>query len=462
MLGRLGVRVAGSAATFEARRMRHLPNKSQLSQLTSPNAFWWSTGIEDTFITSPHPKTGRTLDEYELTGHYNRWAEDLALMSSLGVRAARYGVPWHRIQPERRRWDWSFADQTLERMLEFGIEPQVDLVHYGLPAWIEGAFAHPDYPAYVAEYASRIAERFRGKITWYTPLNEPRITAWYCGRLGWWPPFRRSWSGFVAVMLSICRGIIQTVRALERIDPEIVFYHVDATDLFETDDPQLRGEAELRQDIVFLALDLISGRVKTGHALWTWLLKHGANVKELESFHRDPVELRVIGLNLYPMFTLKRLVRDEGGRFRIRMPYARGELIARLAHMYHQRYGCPLMISETASMGTVSRRRVWLDQSVEAVAQLRKQGVPLVGYTWWPMFALVTWAYRQGHRPIAAHLAQMGLWDLDERLDRTPTSLVDTYRQLAKGTAGAPGSPLGLLAENRRQLDVPQLLSCGL
>jgi beta-glucosidase len=52
------------------------------------------------------------------------------------------------------------------------------------------------------------------------------------------------------------------------------------------------------------------------------------------------------------------------------------------------------------------------------------------------MFALVTWAYRQGHRPISAHLAQMGLWDLDEGLDRSPTSLVETYRQLVTGNSG--------------------------
>jgi hypothetical protein len=120
------------------------------------------------------------------------------------------------------------------------------------------------------------------------------------------------------------------------------------------------------------------------------------------------------------------------------------------------------MISETASLGSVSRRQAWLDQSIAAVALLRKKGVPLVGYTWWPMFALVTWAYRQGLRPITAHLAQMGLWDLNENLDRIPTSLVDTYRKLAAGAVGSPGYPIGLLSENRRQFDVPQFLSCGL
>jgi beta-glucosidase/6-phospho-beta-glucosidase/beta-galactosidase len=46
------------------------------------------------------------LDEYEFTDHYRRWAEDLALMAQLGVSCARYGAPWHRVQPEPHAWDF--------------------------------------------------------------------------------------------------------------------------------------------------------------------------------------------------------------------------------------------------------------------------------------------------------------------------------------------------------------------
>ncbi|WP_052954542.1 family 1 glycosylhydrolase [Microvirga vignae] len=424
-----------------------LPTRSQLQRLSAPDAFWWSTGIEDTFITAPHPVTGRTLDEYELTGHYDRWREDLGLIAELGVPCARYGVPWHHIQPEPNIWDWTFPDETLERLLDLGVDPQVDLVHYGLPAWIEGAFLHPDYPKLVAEYAGRLAERFKGRITWYTPLNEPRITGWYCGRLGWWPPFRRSWPGFVALMLAIAKGMVETVKALESVDPEIVPYFVDATDLFDTDDPAFDDEARRRQEIVFLALDLVAGRIDERHLLLPWLLKNGAREADLVYFLDNAVGVPVIGMNLYPMFTQKKLLRDAGGRFRIRMPYAGGDLITRLGRLYYARYGAPLMISETASMGSLRRRLDWLGRSVAATRQLRTEGIPLVGYTWWPMFSLVTWAYRQGRRPVTEHLATMGLWDIlpDEvdPLRRVRTSAVDAYQQLVRGGAEAVGLLLG-------------------
>ncbi len=419
--------------------MSGLPTRSQLARLTDPEAFWWATGIEDTFITAPHPATGRTLDEYDLTDHYRRWRSDLALMAELGVRVARYGVPWHRIQPAKDRWEWRHADEPLERMLELGVEPQVDLVHYGLPGWIEGAYLHPDYPALVAEYARRLAERFKGRIFWYTPLNEPRVTAWYCGRLGWWPPYRRSWRGFVAVMLALAAGVQATAAALRATDPEIVVYHVDATDLYETDDPALEPEVRRRREIVFLALDLCAGRVDARHRLHGWLRAQGAAEATLERLMADAAPPEVIGLNLYPLYTRKRLLRDARGRLRTRMPYTEQGLVEGVARAYFRRYGAPMFISEVATSGAVERRLRWLERSVEAVRTLRADGVPLVGYTWWPMFALVAWAWRQGGRPVADHLLQMGLWDLDRELNRKRTPLVEAYAGLAAAGAAAVG-----------------------
>ena len=101
------------------------------------------------------------------------------------------------------------------------------------------------------------------------------------------------------------------------------------------------------------------------------------------------------------------------------------------------------MFTETASEGSVARRRAWLDDSVAAVARARARGVPLIGYTWWPMFALITWAYRQGKKAPAEYLAQMGLFDLkwrdDGELLRVTTPLVDAYRELVLAGADAVG-----------------------
>ena len=424
---------------------------SRVSSLVASESFLWCTGIEDTFITAPHPKTGRTLDEYELTGHYHYWREDIDRMSEIGVAAARYGIPWHRINPQPGVWEWEWADRPLEHMLARGIAPIVDLVHYGLPAWIDRAYLNPDYPRYVAEYATRVAERFKGRIHAYTPLNEPRITAWYCGRIGWWPPFESSWRGFVAVMLGVCRGIVETVEALRGVDPEILAVHVDATDLYTARVPALESEARHRQELVFFALDLITGRITATHPLYPWLLRHGVSELDLDWFRHHAVTLPLVGLNLYPMFTNKVLLRTLAGRTRIKMEYATSQLVESLGRLYWQRYACPLMISETAATGSVRRRQQWLDASLAGVRQLRSEGIPMIGYTWWPMFSLVTWAYRQGNHPAEYYFKRMGLWDLDDDCQRVPTPLVQAFRELANGSAQAVG-PIGVRANGESVL----------
>jgi beta-glucosidase len=415
--------------------------RSRLDVLREPDTFHWLAGIEDTFITAASPKTGRTLDEYELTDHYTRWRSDIELFAQLGLRRVRYGIPWHRINPARAEWDFSCADGPLERLLELGIQPIVDLVHYGLPPWIQGAYLHPQFPEFMAEYASRVAERYRGRIHLYTPLNEPRVTAWYCGKLGWWPPARRGWRGFVSVMLAVCRGIVRSVEAMRAVDSEIVHAHVDATDLYEATAIDLQCEAARRQELVFLALDLITGCVRPGHALYSWLLATGVRAEDLAWFESRAVELDVIGINLYPLFSEKQLVRTSG-RLRIRMRYANAEIIERLADLYWRRYRRPIFISETASEGSVRKRLAWLEDSVAAVRRVRSQGIPLIGYTWWPLFALVTWGYREGRRSPAAYLKQMGLWDLQPAaggLERVPTPLVERYREIVAGGASCVG-----------------------
>ena len=425
--------------------------RRDLNQVMEPDFFFWATGIEDTFITAPFPATGRTLDEYELTQHYELWHEDIALIRDLGVTHARYGIPWHKINPQPNAWNWEFADKTLGLMLEMGVEPIVDLVHYGLPGWIDQAWLNPDFPKYMAEYGHRAAERFKGRIHLWTPLNEPRVTAWYCGKLGWWPPNLRGWNGFLRVMLGVCRGMVETSKALRAVDDENLAVHVDATDLYESQDATLQDEVFRRQEIVFLALDLVSGRVTERHSLFTWLLKNGITDRDLSWFQENAIDLEIIGINLYPLFSQKVLSRSP--HVRIKMPYASGVIVEQLARLYFDRYRVPIFVSETASLGTVKRRADWLRDSVASTRRARAAGIPLIGYTWWPLFALVTWAYRQGKNPPAYYLKQMGLWDLkadkQENLHRVRTELVEQYKILTEGGASAVGPLLNRILEER-------------
>lgn len=411
-------------------RAAQAPKRSQLDQLLEPSSFVWATGIEDTFVFDPDKKTGRILDEYELTQHYERRSQDLELMGTLGVSMARYGVPWYRIQPEKGRWDWEFADAALNHLLDLGIHPIVDLVHYGTPDWVEGAFLNPDFPKYMTEYAVKVAERYRDQIWWYTPLNEPRITAHYCGRIGWWPPYHKGWKGFMAILKACCRGIMEVEHALRLVDPEIVTMHVDAMDTYETRIEELRDKASFNQSLVCLPMDLITGRICDSHELLEWCQEIGLTNEDVEWFFRNRVMPDLIGLNMYPMFSRRELV-PSGKSVRYAARYGTRDMVKFLGRTYFNRYGKPLMISETAATGSHERRNRWIHESLSGVRELRAEGVPMVGYTWWPMFSLIGWAYRQQKGPLSQYIVPMGLWDLDSKsLDRVDTSVVGTYRHV--------------------------------
>jgi beta-glucosidase len=93
------------------------------------------------------------------------------------------------------------------------------------------------------------------------------------------------------------------------------------------------------------------------------------------------------------------------------------------------------MLTETCVTGSVAERISWLDRSVEAIQDLRDGGIPVVGYTWWPLFDMYEWTYRHSSRPRADHLLTMGLFDLVEtpsgRLDRERNPVADRFAEHA-------------------------------
>lgn len=403
--------------------------------LPAQKEFIWAAGIEDTFIAEPHPATGRILDEYALTEHYERWEEDLSLLKELGVPFTRYGIPWYRVNPQPGVFDWEWTDRVLDRLVNtHRIEPIVDLVHYGTPLWLKDSFLSPEYPTRVADYARAFAEHYRGLCRWYTPLNEPRVNAWYAGRLGWWPPYGRGMRSYLKVLTAICKGVCLTQKAIEVVVPDAIFVHVDASDLYLPSDPtdaELARVARQWQDRVYLPLELSMGRVGGKHSLASWLTETGFSDADFEWFQRNGIRPHVIGYNMYPMFSRK-VVSKTGSGYRVRIKRCWTETLEEITRQYAARFDLPLMITETASDGSMSRRVGWIQDSVGLVERLRQEGVNLVGYTFWPLYSLVAWAYRNSDRDVSQYLLDMGLWDLKPGptgLERIRTPAADAFQR---------------------------------
>jgi beta-glucosidase/6-phospho-beta-glucosidase/beta-galactosidase len=401
--------------------------------------FIWATGIENSFIPQSLPGL-RSLDEYELTQHYTQWKGDLDLAAEAGVQALRWGIPWYRVQPSPDKWDWRWADEVLDYMVNVkGLTPILDLMHYGTPLWLEASFADARYPRLVAEYARAVAARYKSLARFYTPLNEPTVNAQMCGRAGQWPPYLTGHDGYLLVLMALARGIVLTQRALRAEQPDMVSVQVEALGRHWTRDESLTLACEQANAHPFLSLDLTMGRVDDRHTLYPWLRDNGVGDETLRWFQDNAVTFDVVGGNHYP-WCYREMVRRPDGTATARPgpDPVHGATLGGALSALHERAQGPVMVTETSAKGTVAARGAWLDETLDAVRQLRAAGVPVVGYTWFPLFTMIEWEYRPAATPLADHLLHLGLYDAafdaDGVLRRYPTPLVERFReQRARG-----------------------------
>jgi len=139
--------------------------------------------IWDTFSRTPGAVLGGHTGDLG-TDHYRRFADDVALMADLGLRAYRFSVAWPRVQPTGRgpanQAGLDFYRRLADTLLAHGIDPVVTLYHWDLPQPLEDAGGWParDTAWRFADYAGLVAGALGDRVPLWTTLNEPWCTAY--------------------------------------------------------------------------------------------------------------------------------------------------------------------------------------------------------------------------------------------------------------------------------------------
>ena len=112
---------------------------------------------------------------------YHRYAEDVALMSRLGVDSYRFSISWPRVLPAGtgrvNAAGLDYYDRLVDALLAQGIQPAATLFHWDLPAPLEadGGWLQRDTAEAFADYARVVAERLADRVAMWMPVNEPDV-----------------------------------------------------------------------------------------------------------------------------------------------------------------------------------------------------------------------------------------------------------------------------------------------
>jgi beta-glucosidase/6-phospho-beta-glucosidase/beta-galactosidase/glycosyltransferase involved in cell wall biosynthesis len=403
------------------------PSSERMAELLSTKKFTWGAGIECSFL--PH----LDVDQFEWTQHNRFWRDDYKLArEQLGIQTLRYALPWHKLEPTPGKFEWGMADERIGTAKEMGIELYLDVMHFGTPLWLKQAAGDPEFPEALERFTEAMVSRYSGSINTWCPCNEPLVLAIFSGDFGFWPPHSRKWRGYMPVLSRIVQAVSRSIRAIRRVQPEATVLHCDNVENYKSRDAELAIEVRRRNLRRFLVLDLLMGRVDRHHPLFPWVTAYGLSELDLEWFRTHPQTPDVLGLDYYPHSDWQLEKAGEGLRQR-RSENPVG--VYGVAHSYYNRYGLPMMLTETSIEGKPINREIWLEQTVDDCRRLREEGVPMLGYFWWPMVDQVDWDGALTHRVGKIH--EVGLFNLkrqaDGTLTRNETPLVKLFAELVAG-----------------------------
>jgi beta-glucosidase len=160
------------------------------------NTDWWR------YERTPGTTAVETCDD--ACDSWNRYEEDLDILTSLGLNAFRLSVEWARIEPEPGVVSsdaLAHYRRVLEACHERRVLPVVTLHHFTLPLWVadQGGFESPDIVNLMGNYAQVVGEALGDLIGIACTINEPNIVAIMGYLRGNFPPQVTSWERFVQV-----------------------------------------------------------------------------------------------------------------------------------------------------------------------------------------------------------------------------------------------------------------------
>jgi beta-glucosidase len=388
----------------------------------------WSRFEEEPGRIAQGERSGLAVD------HWNRMAEDVALMTALKANAYRFSIEWSRVEPEEGRSDeaaWARYGELLRLLSEARITPMVTLLHFSLPIWMadRGGVTAPDFPDRFARFAGEAARRFGPEVELWCVLNEPNVQMYLGYVTGTWPPGKKSPAEAVQAAAGLLRAHAKAARAIRaassraKVGVAMNLADFQPASRWSLPDWVAARGAATSFDWAFYD-SIAAGRVRfdspgfprvdealadlAGSADW-----FGANYYTRNLVHFSPAEPGMVALRTG--------TRDQTDLHQEIYP----EGLLSLLRTASKRYALPIYVTENGiADGSGDKRGPYIRSHVHAVARAIAEGIPVRGYFYWSLMDNFEWA--EGFAP------RFGLYRVDyTTLARAPALGSEAFRDLA-------------------------------
>jgi beta-glucosidase len=388
--------------------------------------------------------------------HYRRYAEDVELMSRLGLKAYRFSTAWGRVLPEGtgkpNPKGLDFYHRLVDALLAQGIEPMATLYHWDLPTALQerGGWLNPDSASWFADYAWTMFDAFDDRVPLWLTLNEPWVVTVAGYLQGEHAPGHRSLNETPRVAHALLRAHAAAVSAYRAVGRHRIGLAVNL-------EPQHPATA---------ATENLAAAARRDAFINRWFLDplfHGAYPPELaDIFGTDwpgyaaadlaglPGTVDFLGVNYYS----RGVVRDDPADRPVRAArmrldgnphtamdwevYPAG--LAEILLWIKGRYGNPpVYVTENGAAfddpspenGALQdpQRVDYLHRHLNAARQALDRGVDLRGYFAWSLFDNFEWAHGYAKR--------FGLVHVDfSTQQRTPKASARFYSEVIRSRGG--------------------------
>jgi beta-glucosidase len=366
--------------------------------------FVWACGEEGSDPIVSHNGELVRVDEFALSRHLENQDADLAAIAGLGIHVWRYGMPWRLTERQPGIYDWTLWDRALAACERHGLEPVVDLCHFGLPDHYPG-FCDPAWVDGFIRYVEAFLSRYRSP-RWFTPINEPFITALSCGLQGAWNDRRRSRADFAN---ALCHVVLANLEANARIRADRDGWWIGAEGFVcaIAADAEHAGAVAQIEATAWAVWDLHFGR-----DLPSMIARDFAAVDPGVRSRIDSLATTansIAGHDFYPTSAL--LVGTSARDWTIER---RIDAYEDCARRWHRRYGVDFWVAETSNLGlAVSQQETWLSALSARLRKMRGEGLPVRGLCWYSRGDQYDWD--SGLTVPVGKVTEVGLFTADRR-----------------------------------------------